>query len=807
MNRNPSSSKPSSPKRRLLRIGMTGLTSLVAFGAAATGCLQRDVGPATPNTTNIFVDRLSVSVVDKIDLLFMIDNSISMADKQEILTLAVPELVNRLVDPICVTENEAGYDESCGDPSSDDGCSCGQPEFNAVNDIHIGIVTSSLGGHGGVVCTEAHGEQYWNPTQNDAGHLITRGGDGSTVATWNGVGFLSWDPENSARNPDVQIPGVQVKDELVASFRNLVTGAGEQGCGYEASLEAWYRFLIDPEPPLGVEVDGGVAVPVGIDDALLAQRAQFLRPDSLVAIIMLSDENDCSARDNEFGYFVSKSAEGEMPRSTSQCDVNPNDPCCLSCIQASYPSGCSDPLTDPKCAESVMQPREEDRLNLRCFNQKQRFGLDFLYPISRYVNGLSNYTVPMRDGSSAPNPLDSAPTRPEAGDYQSLVPRLDSSLVFLAGIIGVPWQDIATDDTLNDPTRLKYLTATEISNLGYWNDILGMPDGSPPVPAADPFMIESIEPRSGTNPRTGISIDPPSPGAGGNPINGHEYTILNNGDLQYACIFPLQQSKVCENVPPGVGCDCKATPEVVDRPLCDDLTQRYAKAYPGTRFLQVLHDYGANSIVASVCPKNAGGGNIATTDPSFGYNPAVAAIIDRLKEALQGACLPRELATDDEGQVLCQVIEVTRLPNPSQCLGAPGRGEVEPDVAQAILVRMRDLGLCGSDAAADCDQFSLCKLLPADDDENCLNAPDAEVTSYGYCYIDAMTDRNDDGQIQCQNPNDPDCLGNPDLVADCPAPQRRLLRLVSPSDADVPLPADNSTVFIACQGEAFRSDQ
>jgi hypothetical protein len=31
-----------------------------------------------------------------------------------------------------------------------------------------------------------------------------------------------------------------------------------------------------------------------VDEVLLARRAAFLRPDSLVAIVMLTDENDCS---------------------------------------------------------------------------------------------------------------------------------------------------------------------------------------------------------------------------------------------------------------------------------------------------------------------------------------------------------------------------------------------------------------------------------------------------------------------------------------------------------------------------------
>jgi hypothetical protein len=28
----------------------------------------------------------------------------------------------------------------------------------------------------------------------------------------------------------------------------MVVGAGQIGCGYEAQLESWYRFLVDPTP-------------------------------------------------------------------------------------------------------------------------------------------------------------------------------------------------------------------------------------------------------------------------------------------------------------------------------------------------------------------------------------------------------------------------------------------------------------------------------------------------------------------------------------------------------------------------------
>ena len=38
---------------------------------------------------------------------------------------------------------------------------------------------------------------------------------------------------------------------------------------------------------------------------------------------------------------------------------------------------------------------DDDNLNLRCFNQKQRFGIDLLYPTERYVSGFGDGTVPL----------------------------------------------------------------------------------------------------------------------------------------------------------------------------------------------------------------------------------------------------------------------------------------------------------------------------------------------------------------------------------------------------------------------------
>ena len=153
---------------------------------------------------------------------------------------------------------------------------------------------------------------------------------------------------------------------FVQKFKENILAAGESGCGYESTLEAWYRFLIDPSPPLSVEVVDNLSVPQGVDQVVLDQRAQFLRPDSLVAIVMLTDENDCSIIDEGLGYTVATGGT-QMFRGTSQCLVNPNDHCCQSCEETTSNAGCPAIASDPECQKGKTLGAVEDDLNLRCW--------------------------------------------------------------------------------------------------------------------------------------------------------------------------------------------------------------------------------------------------------------------------------------------------------------------------------------------------------------------------------------------------------------------------------------------------------
>ena len=113
------------------------------LGVVGAACLTRPVVTSDPNLKTNFTSVLHNQSVDKLDLLFMIDNSASMGDKQTLLAQAVPDMIIRLVSPNCVDTNG----NTIG-PSTNGMCQSGKIEFPPVHDMHIGIITSSLGGRG-----------------------------------------------------------------------------------------------------------------------------------------------------------------------------------------------------------------------------------------------------------------------------------------------------------------------------------------------------------------------------------------------------------------------------------------------------------------------------------------------------------------------------------------------------------------------------------------------------------------------------------------------------------------------------------
>jgi hypothetical protein len=716
---------------------------VLGLGGAAS-CLNRPVSELEPRTTNLSVTPIRVDPVARIDLLLVVDNSTSMQDKQSLLAKAVPRLVERLINPDCV--------DAAGNlrPAPASGCPTGmERRFKPVKDLHVGVISSSLGSMGTPACSN-------KASENDRAHLIATRRESADLRV-TPEGFLAFEPETDP---------AQFRDDLAA----LVTRTGEAGCGYEAPLESFYRFLIDPEPPRSVSVVDKRVVRTGVDDELLRQRQAFLRPDSLLAIVVLTDENDCSFVEAGSAHVLT--GPGTL-RATAACAEQPNSACCRPCgaIEAAPPAGCGALTEDPGCLPG--SPAEDPR-DLRCYDQKRRFGVNFLQPIERYVQGLTQAQVLNSKRELVPNPLFAENPR-----YPEARPR-GPGMVFFAGIVGVPWQDLATPESLAPGAdRLVYQAGEEVD----WSLVLGDPaKGEPP---ADPFMRESIGPRptGERNPVTGDPILAPSSPPG--TLNGREFA--DRSQLQFACTFPIPEDACKDRA-----CDCNKPTGVPDLPLCQapgstqlEARQYAAKAFPGTRVLEVLKGLGDQGIVASVCPK--------FTDeqhPDFGYAPAMNALVERLAKAFNGTCLPRPVATAADGSLECRVLEATWKQGIT-CSG-PYRVPVDATVVRSVQKRLEAQGECGAGRGRACSDYTVCSLVETPVGaarEACLTNPQRDVGYTGYCYLEHSPEQT---------------LGNPALLAGCPTDRPQMLRFVQEPATAVPAP--NSVVYVACLGKAVASD-
>ncbi|HEY6725888.1 MAG TPA: hypothetical protein VI197_17765 [Polyangiaceae bacterium] len=558
--------------------------------------------------------------LDKLDILLSVDDSISMADKQRLLKLAIPDLIGRLANPYCVDASRREFPDLT--PAAGEPCPPGpsgqllEREFLPVSDVHVGLVTSTLGA-AGVIGAASNRAHLLGSFRTDLFGL-----PGMTEH-----GFLAWNPN-------------QPQTEFEQDVATMTESVGETGSGFEAPLEAWYRFLVDPAPARGFVYtpcpdDPGLECPAedGIDTELLDQRRAFLRPDSVVVIIVLSDEDDCSPRiePTNWKFFQERIP---LQRGARACDVNPNDPCCVPCGVAP-PAGCE---TDPTCATD---PVSTEHTNLRCYEQKRRFGWEILQPLARYRAALSaSKLCPERADLADTGTCSELVDNPLFVDLERGGPAARTpAAVFFTAIVGVPWHDLATDPLrLLDPNEdgLVYKSAAEMDSDGAWDLVIG--DGF--APPLDPLMLPSVEPRSGVHPITGETIAGANAWPVVNSINGHDRTLPGHDDLQYACTFPLPEVRDCAALPPGQPCDCTdpVRGKSPDNPMCQDpdtgvysTYQHSGKAYPGQRHVRLARELGDNAVLSSICARNTRD----ATRTDYAYRPTVAALVTRIAPILQ----------------------------------------------------------------------------------------------------------------------------------------------------------------------------
>jgi hypothetical protein len=552
--------------------------------------------------------------------------------------------------------------------------------------------------------------------------------------------FLSWFPDVAANTGRAAGWGaVPVKDVAAfeKDFADLVSGVHQLGCGIESQLESWYRFLVQPDPYDSLDNPGGRATWVGVDQTIIQQRHDFLRPDSLVAIIVLSDENDSEIDVRALGQqgWNWMSSGFEPPKGTSPCSANPGDPGCTSCLLAPNQGA-----GDPNCAAPYSAHNDWGYdLNLRHVHMREKYGVDVQFPIERYVNGLSSSGVPNRDGeypsgksnytgtNNCTNPLFASQLpdgsnldfNPKDGALCKLPPgNRTKDLIFYAHIGGVPHELLHYD-----PNSAQNSVLTDFD----WEKILGHDPQNYDYTNIDPHMIESFAPRAG--------LPPPSSSDVTDPIHGREWlTNASSGrvDLQYACTFPLAVPRDCTDPANAAICDCPSSAGGLTHdelpPVCGTtVTQQVkAKAYPTTRPILLARLMGAQGILASICPIHVND-NATKDDPLYGYRPAIDAIFERLKVEIANDCLPQPLAVDDAGAAQCLILEI--LPDAtSKCDAALGLSDPPP----AILQRFKDSIRTGQPGDPSLDTICQVKQLVGADlvDGSCVKSSAA-----GWCYV------------------------------------------------------------------------
>ncbi len=568
--------------------------------------------PSEPPTSN--PETRVTTPIDSVDLLLVVDNSQSMGDKQRVLAQAIPELVKQLVNPRCADATTGVVPQAAPRATVDAhgaaSCPAGMaPEFPPVSDLHVGVISTSLGTPGQDACA------LGTPRINDAAHLLNR----KAIAAAKPTGFVAWLPpwDQNVGRPEPLVPRQSDLNALSSSIGELIGGVGESGCGFEAQLESAYRFLVQPDPyDKVVSLNNPGVEYQGIDETLLKQRAAFLRPNSLVGIVLLTDENDSTYDPRAFNSSASVVAiDQRLWKPTDTCSHDPNSKDCTS----SYFTSGGDAA--PRLSES------EDAFNLRFFQMKRRFGFDVQFPLSRYVRGFSQPQVPGRaderpfgteynaseDGCT--NPLFAAALPNSATDELCHLPigtRSQNSVLFTV-LGGVPWQLLTSDS--KGAGELKEQLSTED-----WTRMIGKDPIRYDMTGADPHMLESIAPRA---PLPGVSESDTK-----DPFHGREHET-NNQDLQYACTFALPPTLQRE-CPSATGyCDCNAGSKA---PLCSGTRQVRGKAYPTLRELSVVRDLGAQGIAGSLCPRTLEG------DPSsqdYGYNPVFRVMVSRWIPALR----------------------------------------------------------------------------------------------------------------------------------------------------------------------------
>lgn len=206
------------------------------YVAAVVGMLASCGDNTRVEPAHDLVAELPASIDRTVDVLFVVDNSLTSSPLQQHLASSIPSFLDRLATVV--------------------------PD--GLPDLHVGVVTSDLG--------TRSSSGLPGPDVGEVGLGGCRGdGDGGQLTTGSLSGvrgrFLVDTPlADGTRERNF--------DGDLATAIGAAVVVGEGGCGFEQPLASMRAALDDNQANVG-----------------------FLRPDAMLAVAIVTDEDDCSARD------------------------------------------------------------------------------------------------------------------------------------------------------------------------------------------------------------------------------------------------------------------------------------------------------------------------------------------------------------------------------------------------------------------------------------------------------------------------------------------------------------------------------
>lgn len=322
-------------------------SSTAELESGASGSVSSSSGSGSGSGSGHVGCEVDGSCAVKVDLLFVIDNSGTMGEEQLNLARNFGELMDAL--------------QTLTDPLG-----------NAVaSDVHIMVTTTDMGNP---ACDDGfkpddyepqRGAPVATPCTDRIQRFTGRGNDPLTIES---ACLEVCDPE-SAPAPlghfiHVYPSGDNIDGGTPAQALACIGPQGIDGCGFESPLEAMQQALNpcacwnEPSRCGDAAVEACEAEAVDYDES-------FLRDDAILAIVMITDEADCSVRDFDImttpTFMATDPQDGAPAPSSALCwnagvvcgEVDPLDGSYSGCTPSNFSSDGASGVSDD---EAVLHP-------------------------------------------------------------------------------------------------------------------------------------------------------------------------------------------------------------------------------------------------------------------------------------------------------------------------------------------------------------------------------------------------------------------------------------------------------------------